>query len=200
MSPIILASTPKDAMPQKSTVEPVGQASTSIIIPSPFKRALFWPTPKDNIKKRKKEKVPAVISSIEWQKYHEDKEKKKAELEEQKIRKAEERRKKKEQNEEFKKKAASKIAKKKQKLLLKRNKKTDLYNDTSSEEEWVESGDSLDDLSEEHQDSEEEIENVNMEKENCNAIKQGDYVLVKFPGKKSFTIMYVLSKSSLEKM
>lgn len=47
-------------------------------VPSPFKKTLFWPTPKPNTTKRKiTEKVPAVASSKEWQEYFKRKEAKK---------------------------------------------------------------------------------------------------------------------------
>ncbi|XP_037298030.1 vicilin-like seed storage protein At2g18540 [Manduca sexta] len=105
-----------------------------MIIPSPFKRALFWPTPKQNSKGRKKEKVPSVVSSLEWQRYHENKLKKKTELENEKKRRAEERKKKKEETE-----------------------KTD-YDSSTTEEEWVESGDSVNDISDEVTDEENEEE------------------------------------------
>ncbi|XP_071631557.1 uncharacterized protein [Temnothorax longispinosus] len=41
-------------------------------VPVPFQKALFWPLPteKDDKKRRKKEKIPTVVTSQEWQAYH----------------------------------------------------------------------------------------------------------------------------------
>lgn len=60
-------------------------------VPSPFKKALFWPeTPKEE-KKRQRESLPSVVTSKSWQDYHKSKAKKKLELEENKKKKAIER-------------------------------------------------------------------------------------------------------------
>lgn len=56
------------------------------------------------------------------------------------------------------------------------NKKND-YSSTSEDVSWVESGDSLDDVSSEEFGVENEMESID-------AYKQSDYILVKFPGKK----------------
>lgn len=170
---------------------------SGMVIPSPFKRALFWPTPKENSKKRMKEKVPSVITSIEWQRYYENKERKKAVLEEEKKRRAEERKKKKEETEEARKlKTDNKLDKKRQKTLKKKSKKTD-YN-SSTEEEWVESGDSIDDISDEFGNDENEC----LEQESI--IKQSDYVIVNFPGKKKYhkyvCIIQKVTKPDIEVM
>lgn len=65
--------------------------------PSPFKKALFWPstpTTDSNAKNRKsKEKVPAVATSLEWQTYFSKKEKEKAD----KLKKREENKRKREE-------------------------------------------------------------------------------------------------------
>lgn len=79
--------------------ESCSKNSDNMAIPSPFKRALFWPTLKQNSKGRRKEKVPSFVSSLEWQRYHENKEKKKTELEDEKKSRAEERKRKKEETE-----------------------------------------------------------------------------------------------------
>ncbi|CAK1589093.1 unnamed protein product [Parnassius mnemosyne] len=48
--------------------------STSSYIPSPFKRCLFWPKESTVPKKRRsKEKISSVISSPQWQEYHQKK-------------------------------------------------------------------------------------------------------------------------------
>ncbi|KAH9632997.1 hypothetical protein HF086_000357 [Spodoptera exigua] len=127
---------------QSSTQESCN--TDNMVIPSPFKRALFWPTPKQNSKGRRKEKVPSVVSSLEWQRYHENKEKKKIELEIEKQRRAEERK--------NRKKRLKKIAN----LRLIRK-------------EWVESGDSVNDISDEVTDEEREEERNEEE----SRIKQG---------------------------
>lgn len=58
------------------------------LIPSPFKKSLFWPstTKEDNENKKRKprDKVPAVASSEQWQKYYENKQKEKDKKEEEK--------------------------------------------------------------------------------------------------------------------
>lgn len=58
-------------------------------IPSPFKKSLFWPEPEPTKYKIKKEKVPSVATSKEWQDYFIKKDKIKAE----KIKSIEERKK-----------------------------------------------------------------------------------------------------------
>lgn len=76
-------------------------SSTEQIIPTPFKRVLFWPKEKQNhTKKRKTEKIPSVITSKQWQEYYDSKEKKKREEIELKQKRAEERKKKKEEKEQ----------------------------------------------------------------------------------------------------
>lgn len=157
------------------------------IIPSPFKRALFWPTPKENSRKRTKEKIPSVISSTQWQLYYENKDRKKNEMEEKKKRRLEERREKKQKNEEERKlRAAQKVAKKSQKVVKKKSNKTDNCSDSSTEEEWIESGDSLDDLTDEHE-IDNEDENLYAGEEVMEVkITPGDYVIINFPGKKKF--------------
>lgn len=52
----------------------------------------MWPdTPKKKMSKRKKEKIPSVVTSEEWQKFHEMKATKKKEVEELKQKRKEER-------------------------------------------------------------------------------------------------------------
>ncbi|KAK9739034.1 hypothetical protein QE152_g9327 [Popillia japonica] len=71
--------------------------STGSIIPSPFKRALFWPDVKEKTGKRtKKEKLPSVATSKQWQEYHSKKTQIKKENEERKQERARERQLKKE--------------------------------------------------------------------------------------------------------
>lgn len=42
-------------------------------IPSPFKKALFWPGPKNNTSIKKKENIPSVATSELWQEYSREK-------------------------------------------------------------------------------------------------------------------------------
>lgn len=60
---------------QSSECLPSNTTSHPFNIPSPFKRALFWPEETPNTKKRKaKEKIPSVVTSAAWQDYHKKKE------------------------------------------------------------------------------------------------------------------------------
>lgn len=192
--------------------ESCSKNSDNMAIPSPFKRALFWPTPKQNSKGRRKEKVPSVVSSLEWQRYHENKEKKKTELEVEKKSRAEERKRKKEETEKARKlKTDKKLVKKSiiKNIIKNKFKKTD-YNSSTTEEEWVESGDSADDISDEVADEEnkeernEEERNKEERNEEESRIKQGDYVIVKFPGKKRYykyvCIVQKVTKTEIEVM
>lgn len=45
-----------------------------VIVPSPFKRSLFWPEKDSNKKKMKREKIPSTVTSKAWKEYHEKKE------------------------------------------------------------------------------------------------------------------------------
>ncbi|CAG9828210.1 unnamed protein product [Diabrotica balteata] len=62
-------------------------------IPTSFKKFLFWPTPKENIAKRKliKDKVPAVATSCQWQQYYKKQEEKKKQEEQLKMQRKEKR-------------------------------------------------------------------------------------------------------------
>ncbi|KAI5638887.1 DDE superfamily endonuclease domain-containing protein [Phthorimaea operculella] len=67
---------------------------STIIVPSPFKRHIFWPGEDEEKKGRKrkcKEKIPYAITSQSWRDYHNKKDKEKREKEEQKEIKAKER-------------------------------------------------------------------------------------------------------------
>ncbi|CAG9765818.1 unnamed protein product [Ceutorhynchus assimilis] len=71
---------------------PLYQNVTDESIPTPFKKFLFWPTPKENIAKRKlKDKVPAVATSSQWQQYYNRKEEKKKQEEQLKMQRKEKR-------------------------------------------------------------------------------------------------------------
>ena len=94
-------------MPKNLTVNPHVPQYTSTdgssksdnkLIHSPFKRALFWPENTEKAgKRRSKEKIPSVVTSKQWQEYHEKKEEAKLQKERLKNEKAEARRLKKEE-------------------------------------------------------------------------------------------------------
>lgn len=143
-------------------------------VPTPFKKALFWPTEvKTEKKRRSKEKIPSAITSQAWQDYHKGKE-----MEKQKKREEKENR------------AKIREAKKKTKLQLEKKpvgKRRRVSSDSSDTDmEWQESGDSLDDVSEigapdnEEQDQEIEIKGY----------KIGDFLLVRFLGGNRKTTQY----------
>lgn len=71
------SSTSDTTTPVKKSMD----VALGIIVPSPFKRCLFWPEDDINKKKRriKKEKIPAAVTSKAWREYHvkKDNEKKK---------------------------------------------------------------------------------------------------------------------------
>lgn len=110
-----------------------------------------------------------------------------------------------------------KLLQKSKNVIKNQLKKTD-YNSSTSEEEWVESGDSANDISDEVID--EEIDEERNEEENRKIIhdeneeerneedkrvKQGDYVIVKFPGKKKYyryvcIVQKIINKSELDVM
>lgn len=143
-------------------------------LPSPFKNVLFWPEEKKIMnRKRNKEKIPSVVSSQQWQIYHEKKELAKKKLEEEKKKRAEERLRKKEEKEELTREKKMQKQKKKEAQLCK---KRIVSSDSETEEEWEESGDSLDDI------SEEDIDNQYYSP--YDQVKEGESVLVAFPGKK----------------
>lgn len=64
-------------------------------VPTPFKKALFWPDEIKSNNKRKKEKIPSAITSEKWQEYHKKKQIEKNKKVEEKIKKAGERKRKK---------------------------------------------------------------------------------------------------------
>lgn len=147
---------------------PSGQSSqfdSQFKVPTPFKKALFWPDPKPQTKKRKlKEKIPSVVTSEAWRQYYQKKEnEKKKKIEEKEQRK---------------------IARQ-QKFLLKKNPKNDFSeDDEESEEDWVESGGSSDDVDpfEDHKKQFTEITQ--------GEVNVGAHVLVKFLGGKRRSVSY----------
>lgn len=180
----------------------ISSKSGDKLIPSPFKRALFWPenTEKPG-KRRSKEKIPSVVTSKQWQEYHEKKEEAKLQKEKLKLERAEARRLKKEQSE------IAKILKKQTKTENCRKKKThkkrtiSVSSESEDEEEWIESGSSMDDISllpddESHTSDDGEVVNadtvitekdtVTKGKNEEKSYKNGDFVLVSFPAKKKY--------------
>lgn len=155
----------KDVINEQSLIKSpstvVTQSSIPLDVPSPFKRALFWPEPEVSTRKRRsKEKIPSVITSAAWQEYHTRKENEKKKKQEEKEQKARVRAEKKAEREKVK-----------------------IDSESSNEEEWTDSGDSLDDVT------------ISEEKEYCeldvmNNVSAGDYVLVKFFGGKRKTTQY----------
>lgn len=145
-------------------------------VPTPFKKALFWPEEIKSDKKRKnKEKIPFTITSESWQEYHRKKLTEKERKEEEKQKRAEERKRKKEEKE------------KQIETKTKRKRKVSVSASSSENEEWVESGDSLEDIS------------LNLEDEDelpylkYDDIQAGDFVLAKFLGgkRKAFFYRYI---------
>lgn len=176
-------------------------------VPTPFKKACFWPGPKPSkSKKYKKEKVPSVTTSKSWQMYYQKKELKKKELEEAKKKRLEDRKRKKELNQvqkdlnKDKKENSTNI----KKTLEKR--KRQHISSSSSEEDWVPSGNSSDDIEETYFIPENEPENdglLNIDTDERVEYKEGDYILVGFPGKNRIlhfvcVIQVVLENDELE--
>lgn len=174
--------------PPGSDLEKI-HTSPEEIVPSPFKCALFWPEPKPaTSRKRKVEKIPAVVTSKEWQCYHENKENKKLLLLAEKKKRTEERQKKKQENDILKKEKLEQ-RKKNKTTEKKRKPPTRKYSSSIDDESWVESGSSIDDLSSEEQNDEEP------EEETVNGYREGEYILVKFPGSvKDYKYVCIIQK------
>ncbi|XP_060810318.1 histone-lysine N-methyltransferase, H3 lysine-79 specific-like [Amyelois transitella] len=127
------------------------KGESTYIIPSPFKRNLFWPGEDENKgKKRKlKEKIPFVITSKPWREYNERKDIEKKEKEKQKEIKAKEREERRllklRETEEKKKRQMEKEIKTKEGKKIKKSKPDDTSSDnTDIEVHYAESEDSLD--------------------------------------------------------
>ncbi len=155
-------------------------------VPSPFKRLLFWPTPKENVKKasRMKQKVPAVASSEQWQEYHRKKiEKKEADEMEKEAKKKLRQEKAQQKDKDKAEKAKKKIESDKTKSD-KKTKKKSVIDDSKREEEKKEE----EKVEEKEGEKEEEREDGKNEKitstseSSQNDIKYnvGDYVIVQY--------------------
>ncbi|XP_031358776.1 uncharacterized protein LOC116182378 [Photinus pyralis] len=161
---------------------PVLQSGTKKVSAA-FLDHIFWPEESPEKKEiSKKEKLPYATTSRKWLQFHEEKETIKKEKERAKKEKASLRKRKQEEKAkeaEIKKSKASKIKKR-------RNKINDLNSSESEEEEWQESGSSMDDVSSEHYSSDNENEDPNVSKKLKQDIKIGDFYVVAFPGKKKY--------------
>ncbi|KAF6201976.1 hypothetical protein GE061_004372 [Apolygus lucorum] len=140
----LLSSTDNNNLPSTS-----GAKEAPSNIPSPFKRAFYWPEePTKQIAKR--ERLPSVVTSESWREYHLNKSRQKNEKLEAAKTKAEERKKRKEEAEEIKKKKLEeKLKKQKEKLTKKpkvsvRRSRRRHSLSSEDEEEWQPSGDSED--------------------------------------------------------
>ncbi|KAJ4437827.1 hypothetical protein ANN_13765 [Periplaneta americana] len=132
-----------------------------------FGPVLFWPQPTTTKKRKNKEKIPSVVTSEAWQKYHMRKE-------EEKVRK------------QLEKEERSKARLEKRELKVKSLKKAKFEPSSSeSSEEWIETEDSLDDIELVEESEEEPCDIITCKKPNV-----GDYVLVKFCGGKRNSTLY----------
>ncbi|CAB0015846.1 unnamed protein product [Nesidiocoris tenuis] len=118
----------------------------TLLVPSPFKRALNWPEPCQKTKKsRNRESMPSVVSSVEYKNYLKTKLDKKAKEEEKKKERAAERARKKSEREKIKlEKAAEREKKKamtqaKKKLAVKKKSKRVVQTSSSEDDHgnWV---------------------------------------------------------------
>lgn len=120
--------------------QPVKLSNSSVFIPSPFKRNLYWPGEDDSKKGKKirlREKIPCAITSKSWREYHEKKEMKKIEMEKEKEQRAKERELKKQMKEK------NKITKKKKNAIAKPGLDITSSEDTETEVNYAESDDSI---------------------------------------------------------
>lgn len=179
LTDIVVHSTPVKETQSKETPTPLNininiTTTNNSDIPSPFKRALFYPGEKDQeVKKRKREKVPSVITSDSWQEYNRKKILQKEQKENEKL----ERKIKRIEKIEAKKTAEDDKIKKRK--INKQSKKSDV----SSEDEEVEYAESDDSVWNVEDEKEDEIEQIKVI-ENINQLKNGCFVLVNFMGGK----------------
>ncbi|KAG5871358.1 hypothetical protein JTB14_019755 [Gonioctena quinquepunctata] len=165
---------------------------TTTIVLSPFKKALFWlDQMPGSTKRRRKEKIPSVITSRTWHNYYEKKEQEKRDKELQKLKRVKERQKKQELRKvEMETKRKNRLAlkenknKSKDKVKKKKIRQKDSSSDSTEDEEWEESGSTVDDISLNEEQNDSDLENICRKTEQDFAFKEGDFVLVSFPGKK----------------
>lgn len=169
-----------------SSTTPFNPSSLKEQVPTPFKKALFWPEEKKSDKKRTKERIPSAITSESWQEYHKRKEAEKKRKDEEKQKRAEERKRKKEE----------KAMEKKAMEIQKKTKRKRKVSESSSEndEEWKESGDSMDDVSiidsGDERDEDESPNSSRTKNLKYDDIQVGDFVLAKFMGGKKSVFFY----------
>ncbi|XP_046988230.1 inverted formin-2-like [Schistocerca americana] len=164
-------------------------------------------------KRRLRGRLPSVVTSNQWQEYHHKKEQLKLQIERLKAERAEARKLKKEQSE---------IAKKLKKQTKAENcrkpkvhkKRTISVSSDSEDEEWSESGSSVDDISmlpdsdlqtsdgKEDDNSDQinitEKETANKEENMNKFYKNGEFLLVSFPEKKSYFIYVCIVQCAFE--
>lgn len=128
LQPIISTMEQQYTTPQKSLEKVLG-----VIVPSPFKRSLFWPENcmVSNKKRMKREKIPSTVTSKAWKEYHEKKEIEKNKKQQEKDERARQRIAKKKLKEQL------TNEKKDKKSKIKKSKKT-VEEDSTSEESDVE--------------------------------------------------------------
>ncbi|KAJ2949894.1 hypothetical protein O0L34_g11214 [Tuta absoluta] len=157
---------------------------STIIVPSPFKRHIFWPGEDEEKKGRKrkcKEKIPFAITSLSWRDYHNKKDKEKREKEEQKEIKAKEREEKRQlklreiENKKQKQNKEKENIKKKKRNKLTRTRQRDTSSDnTDTEINNAESG-NLKEIENKKQKRNREKENIKKKKRNkLTKTKQND--------------------------
>lgn len=156
-------------------------------VPTPFKKALFWPEETKSEKKRKKEKIPSTITAKAWQEYHLKKEENKKKKIEEKQKKAEVRKQKKDMK-----------AMELQNKIKRKRKVSESESSSDDNDEWIESGDSMDDI--------EDDVKIDVEKEQdeddlplssllhsslkYDDVQVGDFILANFLGGKRQTFFY----------
>ncbi|CAB3252107.1 unnamed protein product [Arctia plantaginis] len=141
---IISTMEPQYTTPQKSLEKVLG-----VIVPSPFKRSLFWPENwmDSNKKRMKREKIPSTVTSKAWKEYHEKKETEKNKKQQEKDERARQRIEKKKLKEQL-------TNEKNNKSKIKKTKKT-FQEDSTSEESDVEISYAESDISYNFEDDEE---------------------------------------------
>lgn len=147
------------------------------LIPSPFKRALLWPEPKESVQsKRRKEKLPAVVTSPQMIEYFKNKKLKKTETEKLK----EERKKLRETRQKI-------LEEKKLKQKSKKQKIEEFETSDSSSEDQMSVRESDDSISDEKSNGEEEVTEIVSLKD----VREGDFILVEFKGGKRMVSNFV---------
>lgn len=176
----------KSRTPEVKNTHQVLQVKKSRISPS-FGNHVTWPTDSPPAKGgRKKERLPHATTSKKWLDWVQQKEEIKAVKENTKKRKLQAKESAKKDPERDAQAVPEKI-----KRRTRKEKRRIEETDSETSEEWVESGDSLDDvtlLPSSEEEGNEKEEGIN---EDRGVWKEGDFVLVNFPGKKNISYNYV---------